>query len=342
MATFQKRADRWRAIVRKKGYPTQSKTFSSKAMATRWAREVEHEMESRTFRDPGILTRTTLGELIARHRREMPPPGRTKDACLSMLEREIGTVPLADLTKARILDYCRMRANTHGAGPATVAQDLIYLRGLLEVARAHWDIPVQVEAAIDARVVLRREGLVAASIERDRRPTPAELARLAVYWRRPTLRRMQTPMQDIMEFAIASAMRLSEIVSIRWDDIHEKDRTVLIRDRKHPSKKIGNDQTVPLLGAAWDIVQRQPRAAMEPRVFPFKAQSISANFTRAVMRSKIEDLHFHDLRHHAISLLFEAGYQVQEVALVSGHRDWKQLKRYTQIQARDLHREGPT
>ena len=56
------------------------------------------------------------------------------------------------------------------------------------------------------------------------------------------------------------------------------------------------------------------------------------------MRSHIFDLHFHDLRHHAISLLFERGYQIQEVALVSGHRDWKQLKRYTQIRAKDLHR----
>jgi integrase len=143
-------------------------------------------------------------------------------------------------------------------------------------------------------------------------------------------------MIDIVRFAIASAMRLSEITSIRWKDINETDRTVLIRDRKHPSKKIGNDQEVPLLGDAWAIVQRQPRC--DPPIFPFNAWSVSANFTRAAMRSGVVDLHFHDLRHHAISLLFERGYQIHEVALVSGHRDWKQLKRYTQIRAKDLHR----
>lgn len=340
MATFQKRCDRWRAIVRKKGHPAVSKTFSTKAMAARWAREVERDMEARAFKDPRILAQTTLGDLIERYRREMPPPGRTKAACHAMLERELGGVSLTDLTKPRIIEYAKMRATEHGAGPATIAQDLIYLRGLLEVARAHWDMPVQVEAAIDARAVLRREGLVAASQERDRRPTPDELETLRAYWDRPLLREMKTPMWDIVCFAIASAMRLSEIVSIRWDDIHEADRTVIIRNRKHPTKKQGNDQTVPLLGEAWSIVQRQPRQAEEPRIFPFKAQSISANFTRAVLRSRIDDLHFHDLRHHAISLLFEAGYQVHEVALISGHRDWKQLKRYTQIQAKDLHRES--
>ncbi|TCT19559.1 tyrosine-type recombinase/integrase [Thiobaca trueperi] len=339
MATFQKRSNRWRAIVRKKGHDPISKTFQTKEQAARWAREVEYEMDSRAFKDPRILNRTTVGDLIDRHRREMPTPGRTKDACLAMLARELGDVALADLTKPRIIQYAKMRANDHGAGPATVAQDLIYLRGLLEVARAHWDIPVLVEAAIDARLVLRREGLIAPSIERDRRPTPDELEQLRTYWERPLLRDMQTPMWDIVRFAIASAMRLSEIVAICWDDINETDRTILIRDRKHPSKKLGNDQTVPLFTEAWEIVHRQTRRDKEPRIFPFKAQSISANFTRAVMRCRIDDLHFHDMRHHAISLLFEAGYQVQEVALISGHRDWKQLKRYTQIQAKDLRRE---
>ena len=41
MATFQKRQGAWRAIVRKKGHPSQSKTFSTKARAQKWARQVE-------------------------------------------------------------------------------------------------------------------------------------------------------------------------------------------------------------------------------------------------------------------------------------------------------------
>jgi integrase len=337
MATLQKRGDRWRAMVRKQGHPPVSKTFSTKAMAERWARDVERDIEARAFNDPRQLERITVGDLITRARRELPAPGRTKDSCLGLLTRGLGEVRLSDLSKQRIMGYCRSRAETDGAGPATVAQDLIYLRGLLQTARAHWDIPVDVEAADDARLVLRREGLVARSQERDRRPTDDELAKLRAYWERPVVRRnLRAPIWDIVCFAIASAMRLSEITAIRWHDVNEVDRTVLIRDRKHPAKKIGNDQTVPLLGEAWNIVQRQPQTDM--RIFPFKADSLSTNFTRAVQRSRIDDLHFHDLRHHAVSLLFEAGYHVQEVALISGHRDWKQLRRYTQIHARDLHR----
>jgi hypothetical protein len=41
-----------------------------------------------------------------------------------------------------------------------------------------------------------------------------------------------------------------------------------------------------------------------------------------------------------ISRLFAAGYRIEQVALVSGHRDWAMLKRYTHVHATDLHREA--
>jgi site-specific recombinase XerD len=44
------------------------------------------------------------------------------------------------------------------------------------------------------------------------------------------------------------------------------------------------------------------------------------------------------LRHEAISRLFEAGYRIEQVSVVSGHRDWGMLKRYTHLRAVDLHR----
>jgi len=325
-------------MVRKQGHAPVTKTFSTKAMAERWAREVERDIEARAFNDPRQLERITVGDLIARARREPPALGRTKDSCLRMLTRGLGEVRLSELTKQRIVSYCRGRAEVDGAGPATVAQDLIYLRGLLQTARAHCPLAGGVPPADDARTAEDLPGLARVLFGLLLLALFAVLAELRAYWERPMVRRMlRAPMWDIVCFAIASAMRLSEITAIQWGDVNEADRTVVIRDRKHPSKKIGNDQTVPLLGEAWSILQRQPRT--DARIFPFKADSLSANFTRAVLRTRIEDLHFHDLRYHAISLLFEDGYQVQEVALVSGHRDWKQLQRYTQIRPKDLHRD---
>ena len=88
------------------------------------------------------------------------------------------------------------------------------------------------------------------------------------------------------------------------------------------------------------IVMRQPR--IDDRIFPYVGQSIGNVFTLACRVTGIEGLHFHDLRHHALSILFEQGYQIQEVALVSGHSSWDMLKRYTHIKPESLHRRNPT
>jgi integrase len=69
-------------------------------------------------------------------------------------------------------------------------------------------------------------------------------------------------------------------------------------------------------------------------IFPYNTDAISAAFTRACKLLGIEDLRFHDLRHDGISRLFEMGWNIPQVAVVSGHRSWQSLKRYTHIRQR--------
>lgn len=57
-------------------------------------------------------------------------------------------------------------------------------------------------------------------------------------------------MRDLIHFAIESAMHVEEITLLLWVDLNELDRTIIIRNRKHPRQKQGNDQEVPLLGCA--------------------------------------------------------------------------------------------
>jgi hypothetical protein len=50
------------------------------------------------------------------------------------------------------------------------------------------------------------------------------------------------------------------------------------------------------------------------------------------------DLHLHDLRAHAVSSLLEAGMSIPQVALISGHRNWKILARnYARIDPTSVH-----
>jgi integrase len=149
--------------------------------------------------------------------------------------------------------------------------------------------------------------------------------------------------------AVATAMRLGEIVGLQWENLDEATRTIIIRERKHPTKKATNHQKVPLpfvtctvgsqLIDPLQIMLRQPSAwARKGRIFPHAAQSVWRAFQRATDDTGIVDLRFHDLRHDGAPRLFEAGSSIEQLALVTGHRDWNMLRRYTQLGAEDFNR----
>jgi integrase len=89
---------------------------------------------------------------------------------------------------------------------------------------------------------------------------------------------------------------------------------LLIRNRKDPRKKKGNDQRIPLLDVsgydACRIIQEQGRFSniREGRIFPYNGRPVGTAFRRQCRELKIDDLHFHDLRHEGTSRLFEAGF----------------------------------
>jgi integrase len=56
-------------------------------------------------------------------------------------------------------------------------------------------------------------------------------------------------------FALATGIRQDEIWRLQVEDVDRAAKTVVIRDRKDPSNKAGNHQTVPLLPDAWAIVE---------------------------------------------------------------------------------------
>ena len=78
------------------------------------------------------------------------------------------------------------------------------------------------------------------------------------------------------------------------------------------------------------------------RIFPYNGKSLGAAFRRACRALGIVDLRFHDLRHEATSRLFEAGFDIPEVSLVTGHKDWKMLRRYLNLRPDQLVGRTPT
>ncbi len=337
MASIISVGDAWRAQVRRKGHPVQTKTFAKKVLAEIWARGIEADIDAgRTgvASASGAARYLTLGKLIDRYTDEIGkqrPFGRNKDDVLRRLKHHLGQVAPAELTVDRIVAYITEDRRISGV---TASIDLTYLGGVLKVGRSLWRLPVSVAAVIEARDVLRHMNVLGRSNERDRRPTAEEIERVRGWLRLHS--RSLTP--DLIDFIIDSCFRPpSEIVRLRWEDLNHQDRTILIRDRKDPRRKLGNNQVVPLLGRSYDIICAQPRNG--ELIFPLNGKSWSSIFPRACKELAIEDLNLYDLRHEGISRLVESGkYSIPEVMLVSGHKDPKQMMRYTQLRAKNLHR----
>ncbi len=336
MPTFtQLPSGRWRVQVRRGG-AYKAATFDKKRDAEDWGREVESQSKLVAVKGfeppPGDAI---LSDLIDRyqdlHARE---PRKTRLATLTRLKADpLGKVRLRALSALHFRDFVDRRQGD-GAGGVTIAGDLSTISAVLKWGRHVRRLDLPVELATDARRDLPYRGLKTRGTERDREPTDAELSRLYAHWQND---RQRIPMETLCRFALATAMRQDEICRIEIEDVDHNARTVVIRDRKDPREREGNDQTVPLLPDAWAIVQPILRERTSGNVFPHRAASVSTAFTRACKALGIEGLHFHDLRHRATADLFRMGLDIPRVALMTGHKTWTQLKRYTNIKPADVH-----
>jgi len=311
-------------------------TFATKREAKDWAIQIEAQANHIAAGGYAPVPKgATLGDLIDKYvETSAKLPGKTKEATLAMLKRQLGRVKLANLNAVVLRDFIDRRQDD-GAGGVTIAADLSFLSAVLKWGRHARQLDIPERLALDARASLAHRGLTTRSQERTREPTDDELGRLYARW--ATMKQQVIPMQTVCQFALATGMRQGEITRLEIEDIDQEARTVVIRDRKDPRNKQGNDQTVPLLPDAWAIVAPIIAERKTGLLFPYDEHSISTSFTRATRALGIEDLHFHDLRHRATAQFFRMGLDIPRVALLTGHKTWTMLRRYTAIKPSDVH-----
>ncbi|EEP4265422.1 integrase [Salmonella enterica subsp. enterica] len=161
---------------------------------------------------------------------------------------------------------------------------------------------------------------------RDRRLTSSEERRLSRYFQA-----RNAELYTIFHLALETGMRQGEILSLRWEHIDLQHGVAHL-----PVTKNGNVRDVPLSRRARQLLQQLPVQLSGP-VFHYKSSGFKSAWRAALQHLKIENLHFHDLRHEAISRLFELGtLNVMEVAAISGHKSLNMLKRYTHLRAYQL------
>lgn len=318
---------------------SETETFDREQAAKAWMKKREAELAK-----PGALSidktpDPILADVIDQYIREnIKTHGKTKTQVLrtikasALAQKHCSTITSTDLVAF---------AKTITATPQTCGNYMAHLASIFVVARPAWGYPLDKQGLEDARVVLKKLGLVSKSKERSRRPTLDELGRLLTHYQVIELKRKDAiPMCRIILFAVFSTRRQEEITRVVFEDLDHVHLELIVRDMKNPGEKIGNDVRTTLTPEALQLIDLQPNTTGV--IWGSNASSISASFTRACSLLGIEDLHFHDLRHDGISRLFEMGWNIPQVAQVSGHRSWQSLKRYTHLrQSGDKYKDWP-
>ena len=338
MASIRERDGKYQVRVIRKGHRALSSTFTNRGDAVKWARATEVEIER-----GAIVSGTrcpTLAEAIERYVAECTPRKKSARSERYLLQAwarsSLGGYRLTQLRPAQIAQWRDTRLS-QGASAQTVRNGLTALSTVFEQATREWGFDHLTNP-----------------VRRVRRPSPprGRCRRVSPEETQAIIRHTESAaLPPIVTLALATGMRLSEIALLRWENIDFRQKTLLLPDTKN-----GDARAIPLSTTAITtlLALREPSDAVRSgRVFNISPHAVTVSFKRAVRRARAAyiaalaaqgepdrgllcNLRFHDLRHEAVTRLFEKGLNTIEVGTISGHKTIQTLKRYTHLRAADL------
>ena len=292
MATIRNRGPyQFQAVVRKRGYPEQRRTFETEREARDWAAGVEVDMTRNEFVDRSALKTTTFGDLLAKYLAQVTPEkkGAANEALRirRMLRHPLASRPLSTLSSEDFQSYCKERLKE--CASATVRRELVIMSAVFTTAMNSWDVPV--------KNLLNGVKWPADSHHRERRLAPDEEVRL---FAAATDNLSRAPhLAFCIRLALETGMRAGEIIGLTWAQIDLSAGIIRLDMTKN-----GDRRHVPLTAAAEAAISALPRPISGGKVTSFyDSQGLSIAFRRACKRAEILGLRFHDLRHEAASRL---------------------------------------
>jgi integrase len=330
MASITKyRGSTWRAIVRKVGFKAESKTFDTKAEATRWATGVESAMDSGKHRDiPREGRGVTVAHIFQRYLKEEAPKRKGARNAGTNIRYLLRTAAFMDrrldqINAADIRDYRDKRLTE--VSPASVNRIMNDISGIFRHAIKEWGAPLQ---ANPVHLVSRPKNH---NVSRTRRWTEDEIQRVlkAVNWKEDE-KLASRPGPAVVGWAvllgIETAMRRGELCQLRPKDINAEEKYAQLYDTKN-----GDSRRVPLSVKAlkWLTFLSEGKE-QDALLFGIKPGSLSYAWRRARREAGLQNanIHFHDTRHEAATRMSKKLVNVLELSAVTGHRSLQSLKRY--------------
>jgi integrase len=350
MATIRERTAKdgskhFHVQVRRAGYPAITASFPTRRLAERWATTKEASMiEGRHFRDVEARNRT-VAEAIDRYLEEELPKkkdAKTRKPRLLWWRERIGSLKLAEVSAAKIVEqrnkllrepYVKAKPGSKGSllkegeapreytrGPKTANRFLAYLSHVFTIARKewHWTATNPFDGVSKYK---EGAGRVRCLSDEER------VALLRATANDPQL-------HVVVMLALSTAARAGELVGLAWSDVDLKAGRLLLRKTKNSQPRV-----VWVHGEALRLLKEHAKVRRlgDERVFVSakgKRYDYRDSFEAACAAAKVQDFHFHDLRHSAATYLAREGATEQQLKAIGG---WKSgvVSRYVHLAAQD-------
>ena len=329
----QYRGKTWRAIVRRKGFPSQSKTFDLKKDAELWAATVEAKLGVSEFDHLQMKQAkvTTVRSVFERYRDEVAVSmkGRNEVATLNRLMRDalFMGIRLDKVTPRNIRDWRDDRAKE--VQPQSVQRELNTISGVFTHAIKEWSI------AMDQNPCHLVSGMRGSDKPRNKQWSDADIA---LFLKTAGWSETQEPKHGrdyvgwALLLAVETAMRIGELCLPTVADFHPDEQYVHLHDTKN-----GDERNVPLSVAALRYLHVLCKnKAGTDKIIPLCANTLGEYVLDVRRKCGLEHLVFHDTRHTAATALSKKLSNVLELSAVTGHRSLKALKRYYHPTPADL------
>lgn len=147
--------------------------------------------------------------------------------------------------------------------------------------------------------------------------------------------------KDLIQFAVNTALRRSEITSLKWNQINFKDRLLILDNNSNitKSQKIG---TIPLNLTALQILNKREIEKQIDFVFtyqsiPIKPDFVTKKFKKLIIKAGLNPkFKFHTLRHTAASWIVQRGGSILSVSKLLRHSELKITEIYAHLRPEDL------
>ncbi|WP_321463802.1 site-specific integrase [uncultured Vibrio sp.] len=304
------------------------KTFNNIVEAERYAKKLKN-LSATIIKDSS--TKLTVGEVI----QSLLANEKTKEAMKGaisnlkmLLNYDIALIRTNELRASDLINHCQQRqSDLTQPSPATLYHDITNIISALKLGKSLHNLNIDISGLIEGKSALYKLKLISSSTPRSRRPESEEITQildLAADIQNNT--KTKLPILDISDLALETAMRRGEITKVKWGDYNPKKATLIIRDRKHPTRP--SDHHIWLSPKAIEIVERQTRGLPNEPIFPFSPSSITMLWGKMCKQLCIKDLHFHDLRSEAACRYYLQHWDIVRIAKQTGHKDLNTLNNF--------------